>query len=116
MQKLDGHVIYADELVVKTQYICSMKESTNWYWKQQPLQKTIIIPTHTILHQRLDVITITYVQDIPKNICNRIQAKKIIQRYPIIMTDADYNYILDKIECREKIEFERNVSGNGEKE
>ena len=28
------------------------------------------------------------------------------------MTDADYDYILDKIERREKIEFERNVSVN----
>ena len=35
-----------------------------------------------------------------------------MQRYPIIMTDADYDYILDEIERREKNEFERNVSGN----
>ena len=28
------------------------------------------------------------------------------------MTDADYDYILDEIECREKIDFERNVSVN----
>ena len=28
------------------------------------------------------------------------------------MTDADYDYILDEIERREKIEFERNVSVN----
>ena len=50
----------------------------------------------------LDFITIIYVQDIPKNICNRIQAKKSIQRHPLIMTDADYDYIQDEIECREK--------------
>ena len=30
-----------------------------------------------------------------------IQAKKSIQRHPIIMTDADYDYILDEIERRE---------------
>ena len=28
------------------------------------------------------------------------------------MTDADYDYILDEVECREKNEFERNVSVN----
>ena len=33
-----GQVIYSGELVVKAQYICSMQENTNWYWKQQPLQ------------------------------------------------------------------------------
>ena len=71
-----GQVISAGELVVKEQYLCSMQENTNWYWKQQPLQQTIIFPTRTILHPRLDVTTIIYFQDIPKNICNRIHAKK----------------------------------------
>ena len=80
-----------------------MQENTNWYWKQQPLQQTIIVPTRTILHPRLDVIIIRYVQDIPKNLCSRNQAKKAIQRHPIIMTDADYDYILDEIEHREKL-------------
>ena len=32
------------------------------------------------------------------------------------MADADYDYILDEIECQQKIEFERNVSGNSNKE
>ena len=80
-----------------------MQENTNWYWKQQPLRHTTIVPTRTILHPRLDIITIRYVQYIPKNICNRIQAEKDIQRHPIIMTDADYDYILDEIERREKL-------------
>ena len=39
-----------------------------------------------------------YVQDIPKKLCGRNKAKKAIQRHPIIMTDADYDYILDDIE------------------
>ena len=53
-----------------------MQEKTNCYWKQQPLQNIIIVPTRTILHPRLDVIIIRYVQDIPKNLCSRIQSKK----------------------------------------
>ena len=75
---------------------------SNWTL-QQPLQQTIIVSTRTIIHPRLDVVTIKYAQDIPKNFCNRIQAKKPIQRHPIIMNDADYDYILDDIVCREKI-------------
>ena len=59
--KIYGKVISAGELVVKTQYLCTMQENTNWYWKQQPLQRTIIVPTHTILHPHHDVITIGYV-------------------------------------------------------
>ena len=82
-----------------------MQENTNWYWKQQPLQQNIIFPTHTILKPRLDVITIIYVQEIFKNVCNRIQAKEHIQRHPIIMNDADYDYILDEIESSEKLSF-----------
>ena len=79
-----------------------MQENIKWYWKQQPLQQTTIIPTRTIIHPHLDVITIKYVQEISKNLCNRIQAKTIIQRHPIIMTDADYDYTLDEIERCEK--------------
>ena len=32
------------------------------------------------------------------------------------MTDADHDYILDKLERREKTEFEKNVSVNSDKE
>ena len=67
-----------------------MQEKTNWYWKQQPLQQTIIVPTYTILNPRLGVITMIYVQDIPMNVFGQ---KKFIQRHPVIMTDADYYYI-----------------------
>ena len=84
-----------------------MQENTNLYWKQQSLQQTIIIPTRTIIYPRLVVITLIYVQDISKNFCNRIQAKKSIQRNPISITDADYDSILDEIERSE------NFSLNG---
>ena len=30
------------------------------------------------------------------------------------MTDDEYDYILDEIECQENIEFERNLSGNSD--
>ena len=73
---IDGQVVYASELVVKAQYICSVQENTNFYWKQQPLQHTIIVPTRTIIHPRLDVIILRYVQDIPKHICSRNKLKK----------------------------------------
>ena len=52
-----------------------MQENTNWYWKQQPMQQTIIVTTRTILHPRVDVIKYLYGKDIPKNLCIRIQAK-----------------------------------------
>ena len=89
------------------------KKKNNWYWKQQPPQQTIIVPTCTILHPRLYVITKIYVQDILKNICNR---KIIHTKHPIITTDADYDYILDEIERREKIKLESNVSVNSDEE
>ena len=37
------------------------------------------------------------------------QAKKSISRQPICLTDSDYDYILEEISCRDKIEFERDV-------
>ena len=80
-----------------------MQENTNWYWKQQPLQQTIIVPTHTILHPRIEVVTIRYVQDIHKKLCGGSEAKKELQRHPIIVTDTDYDYIMDEIESRRKL-------------
>ena len=35
--------------------------------------------------------------------------KKAISRQPICLTDADYDYILEKIGRRDKIEFEREI-------
>ena len=35
--------------------------------------------------------------------------KKAISRQPICLTDANYDYILEEIGCRDKIEFEREV-------
>ena len=75
--KIDRQIISAGELFVKAQYICYIQENTNWYRKQQPPQQNIISPARTFLHPRLDVVGITYVQYIPKNVCNRFQAKKI---------------------------------------
>ena len=31
---IDGQFIYAGEFVAKSQYLCSMQENTNCYWKQ----------------------------------------------------------------------------------
>ena len=95
---IDGQIITAGELVGKVQYLCSMQDSTNWYWEKHPHQQDIIVPTQTIIHTRLEVVGITYVQDIPKNVCNRIQEKKSIQRYPIFLIDYYYDYILDGID------------------
>ena len=89
-----------------------MQENNNWYWKQQPLQQNIIVPTLTIFCPRLDVVGITYVQDIPKTVCNRIQTQKYIQMHPICLTDADRDYILYEIEYQGEIQFERTVSVN----
>ena len=93
-----------------------MQENFNWYCKQQPLQQNTIVPTRIILHPCLDVVRITDVQDTPKNVCNRIQAKKSIQSHPICLTGGDYDCILDEIERRYKIEFKSNVSGNSDEE
>ena len=35
--------------------------------------------------------------------------KKIVSRHPICLTDSDYDYILEEIGQRDKIELERDV-------
>ena len=46
-----------------------------------------------MLHTCLDVVIITYVQEIPKTVSNRIQAEKDIEGHRICMKNADYDYI-----------------------
>ena len=63
------------------------------------------MPTCTILHPRLEVNAVTYFDAIPKSVYNRTQAKKVISRQPVCLTDFDYDYILEEIRCREKVSF-----------
>ena len=91
-----------------------MQENTNCYWKQQSLQQIIILPTHTIIHPHLDVNIIRYVQDIGKKLFGRSKAKKAIQRHPIIVTDAYYDYMMTLSVM--KNEFESNLSVNIDEE
>ena len=34
--RIDGQIITSSKLVVKTQYLCSMQDITNWFWVQHP--------------------------------------------------------------------------------
>ena len=106
---IDGQIITAGKLVVKEKYLCSMQIDTNWYWNQQSKHHVITVPTRTILHPQLEVNAITDFHAIPTSICSRTQAKKPISRQPICLTDSDYDYILEEIVRRDKIEFEREV-------
>ena len=50
------------------------------------------------------------------NVCVIEIYKKYIQRHPNCLTDDDYDYILDEIDRRDKIEFERTSSVNSDEE
>ena len=106
---IDGQILIAGELVVNAKYLCSMQVDTNWYWNQQPKNHVITVPTCTILHPKLEVNAITDYNAIPTSICSITQAKKTISRQPICLTDADYDYILEEIDQRDKIEYEREI-------
>ena len=86
-----------------------MQIDTNCYWNQQPKNNVITVPTCTILHPQLEFNVITDFHAITTSVCSRTQEKKSISRQPICLTDADYDYILEEIGHREKIEFEREV-------
>ena len=75
-----GHIITADELVVKAQYLCSMQVDTNWYRNQQLKHHVITVPTRTTLHTQLEVNTVTDFHTITTSECFRTQEKKSISR------------------------------------
>ena len=86
-----------------------MQVDTNWYWNQQSKHHFITVPTRTILHPQLEGGAITDFHATPTSICSITQAKKSISRQSICLTDADYNYILEEIGRRDKIEVEREI-------
>ena len=86
-----------------------MQVDTNCYWNQRPNHLVITLPTRTTLHPQLEGDAITDFHAIPISICSRTQAKKAISRQAICLSDFDYDYILEEIDQREKIEFEREI-------
>ena len=106
---IDGQIITAGELVVKSQYLCSVQAYNNWYCNQHPQQHVITVQTRTILHTILEVNAVPYFHAIPKSVCNMTLSKKSISRHPICFTDSEYDYILEEIGRRYKIGFEINV-------
>ena len=67
------------------------------------------MPTRTILHPKLEVNAITDFHAIPTSIFSRTQAKQSISRQPICLSDYEYDYILEEIYQREKIEYEIEI-------
>ena len=47
---------------------------------------------------------------IPKNLCNRNQAHKALQRRSICLTDSYHDFILDEIKRQDTIEYEIGMS------
>ena len=70
---INRQIITAGKLVVKTQYLCYMKETTNWFWAKHPQHQVITVPTRTTLYPRVDVTSITDIHYIPKSLCNMTQ-------------------------------------------
>ena len=72
---IDGQIITAGELVVKSKDLCSMQVDTNWYFNQQPKHHVITVPTRKILHPQLEFDAVTDFQAISTSVCSRTQAK-----------------------------------------
>ena len=68
---IDGKIITAGGLILKSQYFCYMQVDTNWYWNQHPQQHVITVKTRTIIHPQLEVNSVTYFHAITKIVCNR---------------------------------------------
>ena len=104
-----GEVIKAGGLVVKSECLSFMKTKTNFYWRQHRTNQNVIISTRRIVHQCLEMSIINNAADIPRIICNKKQVRQAVQRQPICIADADHDYILDKIERRDNIEYEIQI-------
>ena len=81
-----------------------MNSKTNWYWQHHGTNQSVLISTSTIVRPCLDLSVINNGADIPKS----TRYKKLhqdVQRQPICIADTDHEYIIDKIEICDHIEY-----------
>ena len=95
-----GQIITAGELVIKAQYLCSMQVATNWYWNQHP-QKHVIKHAQYFIYD-LKLIQYQIFTKYPKVYVPGHKKKKATQRQPILLTDYDYDYILEELVVKTK--------------
>ena len=100
--RITQHLMYKLSLLLNWLLKDNMQVDTHLYWNQHPQQNIITVPTHTILHTRLEVNYIINFHDITKSLYNRTQANKSVSINPICLTDYDYDYILEAFLVGEK--------------
>ena len=83
-----------------------MQNIKKWYWGQSQDQKSITVPTCTIVHPCLDIMEVTDTKQIPKGVCNINQSRKALQRNPIHITESDFDFILYIIKRRDTSKYE----------
>ena len=93
----NGQISTAGELFFKSKYIESMQNNTKWYWGKSKQQNNMIVSTCTFVRPCLYVIIVTEVKHIPKNVYNRNQARKDLQRHHIFLTNSYHDFTLDEI-------------------
>ena len=92
------------------QYLNCIQYNKKCYWEQIQQQNNIIVPTRTIVHTCLNVMEVTDVKQTPNSVCNRNHAHKSLQRHHICLTDSGHDFILDEIQRRDNIEYDRDMT------
>ena len=87
-----------------------MENNTYCYWGQLKQHNNSIVPTRTILHPCLDVMSVTDANHITNIVYNRNQARKALKGHPIFLTDSDHNFIIYEIKHIDTIIYEINIS------
>ena len=94
-QTTDGWVSNTCELSAKYEYLSIMESKTNWYWKYNGKNQSIIILTRIIVHTYLYVSVIIIFEYITSIIHNKKQVLQAVQRQPIYIDDSYHDYNID---------------------
>ena len=113
---VDGQVLQQGEQVVDACYLSSMQNNTHWYWEPERQPQLVKVCVRTIVHPMLDVVKPNNVTDLPRSLCSRQNASKVLRRKPVLLKEGDHDHILDEIQRRDLIEFEREISNESSDE
>ena len=85
----------AGEIVVKSQYMNCMKDNTKWYWGKTATKQYHFSHTHNCA-SILRCHHHHWSKESLKNVCDKIQALKAIQKSSIYLTDYGHDFILER--------------------
>ena len=106
---VDGQILKDGELVADACYLTQIRQGSNWYVEAEEEQQLVTVSMRTVVHPQLNTEVVKDAAKIPQSLCSRTQARQLVMRNPIVLTEEDHDFIMDENVHWDKIDYERRI-------